>query len=283
MDNYTVYMHVNKINDKKYIGITKQKPEKRWSNGKHYKSSPHFYNSIKKYGWDGFEHLILCTNLSKEEAKNKEIELIKKYDSMDNKFGYNCTKGGDGVSGRKLTKEQIEKMRLSNLGRKASEETKEKMSKAMTGRIMNDEWKKRISESHKGDKNPSAKPIVQLDSNYKLIKEFSCAVYAENELNIFVSNINAVCLGKGKSAGGYVFMFKNDYEEQKESLLNKSIEIHKHSRSVNQFNLNGELVKTFESIRQATKELSIDKSSIINVCKGKKQKTAGGFLWSYAD
>jgi hypothetical protein len=31
-------MHINKINNKKYVGITKQKPEKRWSNGNHYKS-----------------------------------------------------------------------------------------------------------------------------------------------------------------------------------------------------------------------------------------------------
>ena len=52
MNNYCVYMHVNKINNKKYIGITKQKtPESRWgANGVNYKGSPHFYAAIKKYG-----------------------------------------------------------------------------------------------------------------------------------------------------------------------------------------------------------------------------------------
>ena len=56
---YTVYMHVNKINNKKYIGITCQKLNKRWRNGKGYENSPHFYMSINKYGWDNF-NWIMC-------------------------------------------------------------------------------------------------------------------------------------------------------------------------------------------------------------------------------
>lgn len=66
---YTVYQHKNKINGKVYIGITKQAPEERWNNGKKYKSSPHFYAAIQKYGWDNFEHNILFQNLTKEETR----------------------------------------------------------------------------------------------------------------------------------------------------------------------------------------------------------------------
>ena len=33
-EKYTAYMHKNKINQKVYIGITTQKVEERWKNGK---------------------------------------------------------------------------------------------------------------------------------------------------------------------------------------------------------------------------------------------------------
>ena len=48
---FLVYSHTNKINNKVYIGITSQAPEKRWGkNGRNYAESIKFYNAIKKYG-----------------------------------------------------------------------------------------------------------------------------------------------------------------------------------------------------------------------------------------
>lgn len=93
--NYTVYMHVNKIDNKKYVGITKMKPERRWGkNGRRYRDTLYFKNAIEKYGWDNFDHLILFEELTQEEAKQKEIEMIAKYKSNDRRFGYNLTAGG---------------------------------------------------------------------------------------------------------------------------------------------------------------------------------------------
>ena len=58
-----------KINDKCYIGITCQsKPERRWQNGLGYKTQ-FFYRAIEKYGWDGFNHIILHKGLSENQAK----------------------------------------------------------------------------------------------------------------------------------------------------------------------------------------------------------------------
>ena len=94
-NNYFVYCHTNKINGKKYIGITcKKKPEYRWGkNGKNY-SDQIFGKAIEKYGWDIFEHEILYSNLPQEDAKQKEKELIKKYNTQVPN-GYNITIGGD--------------------------------------------------------------------------------------------------------------------------------------------------------------------------------------------
>ena len=46
-------------------------------NGNNYKSSPYFYSAIQKYGWNSFDHDILFTNLTREEACLKEQELIQ--------------------------------------------------------------------------------------------------------------------------------------------------------------------------------------------------------------
>lgn len=95
LNKFYVYKHTNKINNKVYIGITSQKPEERWSNGNGYLRCTRFHNSIKKYGWSNFKHEILFSNLTKEEAFQKEKELILEYNSTDERFGYNLKEGGN--------------------------------------------------------------------------------------------------------------------------------------------------------------------------------------------
>ena len=91
---YVVYYHRNKIDNKYYIGITSRKPKDRWGiNGCNYYTQ-YFGYIIKQIGWNNFEHVILFENLSESEAKQKEIEMIRKYNSLYPN-GYNYTKGGD--------------------------------------------------------------------------------------------------------------------------------------------------------------------------------------------
>lgn len=93
---YYLYCHTNKINGKKYIGISLQKPSVRWQNGNGYKGCRKFYCAIQKYGWDNFTHEILLSNLTVEEASEKEKEYIKLFDTVKN--GYNTLDGGiDGL------------------------------------------------------------------------------------------------------------------------------------------------------------------------------------------
>ena len=93
MSNYCVYIHINKINKKVYIGLTNQRPQDRWKNGNGY-SNQVFGRAIEKYGWDNFEHFILFENLSLEEANQQEQFLIQLFDSTNLNKGYNQTTGG---------------------------------------------------------------------------------------------------------------------------------------------------------------------------------------------
>jgi hypothetical protein len=105
MRTFYVYVHTNKVNNKKYFGITCQAPQKRWGkdgcnylrqykNGKYMHAA--FACAILKYGWAGFCHEILFEGLSETEAKRIEKDLIAKYNTTHSDFGYNLTLGGDG-------------------------------------------------------------------------------------------------------------------------------------------------------------------------------------------
>lgn len=95
MKYYKVYVHINKINGKRYYGITCQNINERWRNGKGYKNhknskkDTYFYNAINKYGWDNFTHEVLFDNLSKEEACLLEQCYISLYDTTNRNKGYN--------------------------------------------------------------------------------------------------------------------------------------------------------------------------------------------------
>lgn len=92
---YTVYMHVFP-DQKRYIGLTKNKVERRWSNGEGYRTQ-YVYSAIKKFGWDNIEHIVVADGLTCQEASVLEQNLIEKYDSMNN--GYNRTFGGETSGG----------------------------------------------------------------------------------------------------------------------------------------------------------------------------------------
>lgn len=158
MKKYTIYIHKNKINGKVYIGQTSQKPEKRWDNGRGYETSSKFYNAILKYGWNNFEHIILYTNLTLEEANQKEQELIEQYKSCEDEFGYNITCGGRNFTHSEETKRKIGAANSIALqGNKWSEEQRELMSEKFKGesnpfygKRHTEETKQLISEHRKG-------------------------------------------------------------------------------------------------------------------------------------
>lgn len=242
--SYTVYVHTSPSN-KKYVGITMQITNKRWKNGEGYKfHHPHFYAAIKKYGWNNFEHEIVCQNISKEEAEKKEIELIGLFKSNLREFGYNVSNGGNcagkhseetrrkislsnigrvvsketrekisksnkGKPGRPISKEQKEALRLANLGKKISEETRKKLINSHTGKKWTEQQKNNFSKSRKGKPKPSIyRKVIQIDAkNNEMLRVFESMKFAAEATNTQASNITATCKGFRKTAGGYVWAY----------------------------------------------------------------------------
>lgn len=99
MSNYCVYKHTSP-SGKVYIGLTCQNPATRWRGGEGYRRNTFFYRAIRKYGWVNFKHEILFDGLSKAEACDMEIALIKSHDSTNPQKGYNTSTGGEsGTAG----------------------------------------------------------------------------------------------------------------------------------------------------------------------------------------
>ncbi len=114
-----------------------------------------------------------------------------------------------------------------------SEETKRKIGlttiKTHTGLKRSKETKDKIANSrlkYKGDKHPLFgkpvsqesinkrilklnKSVLQFSKEGKFIKEFISISFAAKEINVNFTNISACCLGKQKTAYGYIWKFKN--------------------------------------------------------------------------
>lgn len=204
--NYTVYIHIAP-NGKKYIGITKQDPIARWKNGYAYRKNDYFFKSIKKYGWDNIKHEILFTDLTKDEAERKEIELIAHYNTTNRNYGYNHDHGGNTIGTHSVATR--EKLRLSHQGKrpwiKKSEEEKEKHRQYIYARWKDKKERKKLEEA------------IRIKHGVRVVcvetgKFFKTLVDAGNYYNICGKHIGDCCKGKRYTAGGYHW---KRYEEVK--------------------------------------------------------------------
>lgn len=204
---YIVYKHTLQSDGRVYIGQTYD-VNKRWRyNGAEYKDSPHFWNAIKKYGWDAFSHEILFDHLSKEEADRIEDILINEYCSMEKDKGFNLRGGGShGKHCERSIRIMSEKAKLRGVpcGEKSP----------MYGKHHSAETKEKMSQMRKGEKHPRCKKVAQINRQTgEVIKVFPYIKKASEETGINNSKICGCCRGKRKSAGGYFWEYI--YEDEK--------------------------------------------------------------------
>lgn len=91
-----IYCITNKINNKKYVGLTTKPIKLRFYYHKYlaeHNKGYYLHAAMRKYGIENFEIEKLDTAKNIKELKEKEIEYIRKLDTFRN--GYNLTEGGD--------------------------------------------------------------------------------------------------------------------------------------------------------------------------------------------
>lgn len=298
-NDYYVYMHLFP-NGKRYIGVTCCKPNRRWQNGYGYRNQPYIWNAICKYGWENIEHIVIAENLTSKQAGLMEAELIKKYRSNEKDNGYNIDQGGlvgyhlsseikrkisnansgvnNGMYGYKYTDEERRYMSEHSVwkGKKHSKESIEKMRLAAIGN----------TSTKKGKEHHMAKGVKQYDLKGNLIAQFDTEKEAEEKTGILRSTICSCAKGKIKTASGYIWIYDDreltDEELKKRTSFNYNIKsCEGFKRKVNQYDLDGKYIKTYNSVTEA--QISVDKanqSRISAVCKG-KYNSAYGFIWRY--
>lgn len=97
-----IYLVINNINNKKYIGQTKLTIEKRWErhiyDAQNKNDDFYFHKAIRKYNPSNFTitQLEECDNSLLDEQEIYYIELYKTYYIYG--YGYNLTRGGSGFT-----------------------------------------------------------------------------------------------------------------------------------------------------------------------------------------
>lgn len=234
---YKVYMHINRINQKKYIGQTKQSLSRRFrTNGEGYLHCTAFYNAIQKYGWDNFDHILIQDGLTAEEANNLEKQLIEQYQTTNQNYGYNISFGGEQF---------INSQQLSEYNRQR--------------------WLEGVYDNLK-----TAVYCVELNQFYE------SAIAAERDTGIDNSGIQKVCKKQLKYAGIYkgqplhwIYADQvtdeniNELKNKKEILKGVGIPIYC-----------PELNQLFSSASEAQKIVKVDASFIRKAATG-KAKSAG--------
>lgn len=144
-----VYKITNTKSGRSYVGITTQDLATRVQNHRRSatKGTQILYRAIRKHGWSAFTVTVLCECASIAELLVAERALISAHGTYCRAGGYNMTLGGDGtfgyrqsaavvnarrarLTGRKISPEVVERVRLATIEANKRPEVKAKKSDA---------------------------------------------------------------------------------------------------------------------------------------------------------
>ena len=233
---HLIYMIVNKINNKIYIGkhTTKNPHDSYMGSGKSLKAA------IKKYGEHNFEKVIIDCLSTEDKAYLKEIEIVTP-EFIERTDTYNMKCGGKGSRsydmlgennpnygkpaynrGIPMSNEQKKKISNSkkghtppNKGIPMSNEQKKKLSEnhwdcsgtkhPMYGKKHSKESIEKMRQSHKGSNNPLSKKVLKIDEYGNVVDEYESL----REASRIVNNTKLIrYVHSGKQYKGFFYKYK---------------------------------------------------------------------------
>lgn len=128
-------------------------------------------------------------------------------------------------------------------------------------------------------------PVTQYTLSGKFISDFDSITYASKQTGINISLISSCCRDVLKTANGYIWRYFGEplTEEYIEWCNNrKEPEIWWESMKVYQYSKIGELIKIWNSAREASEAFGVGSSSIRACCR-RYYKMIAGYIWRYED
>jgi group I intron endonuclease len=254
-----IYKITNSVTGKCYIGERIQQPNKRFLSHmkliKGGRGCPALRDAVKKHGEEhfSFEILLECAD---EERFEKEKEYIRTYNSMVPN-GYNILEGGQGCSGFKH-----------------SDETKARLSKVTKEKMKDPVRQEKLKEAHKKLWADPARRKENIEKISKGMIEFRKKQKESNPSKSVMSEERKEKIRKS------VKEYYTNKETTKLSEETKQKIRDARSKSVIQYDIEGNLIRKFKSAKEATQVLNLPKGGISNVVRG-KAKTCGGFVWKF--
>jgi hypothetical protein len=176
----------------------------------------------------------------------------------------------------------------------------------------NDLSKKQISKNMKGKNNWSVggynkNSVLQYNLEGEFIKKYESTEEVKKTLNL---RVGPCCRNQTKTCGGFIWVYEKNFKNTNLSNKIHNVKVHgnlnkkkskehatkltkrllsyisdpifykKKRKIILQYDINGNLIQEWESIKKASLELNICSSSINNNLK-KRYKHAGNYIWEY--
>jgi group I intron endonuclease len=153
-----IYLIVNHVTGKYYIGQHKGRNLKQYLQQKFYEAKNHLggssylYASIRKHGREAFSiHALLSDVQTKLELDQHEKNFIEFLQSRNPEFGYNICKGGEGFTGKHSSTAR-QKISAASKAMWRKPEIRDVISKKAIGRKQSHEFCIALGERRRGKK-----------------------------------------------------------------------------------------------------------------------------------